>query len=83
MRCRWPHWYRKVEVFSFAAKVGRAGVVELRRQGPVFPLSPPCLCARDFSHGVVEAQAQDLDEEVDGVAGQLALGPPPVTVLHD
>src|SRR6266542_2401595 len=35
----------------------------------------------NFAHGVVKAQAQDLDEEVDGVAGQAALRPPPVAVF--
>ena len=37
----------------------------------------------DFAHGVVEAQAEDLDEEVDGVAGLVALGPAPVRVFDN
>ena len=41
------------------------------------------LCAGDPAHGVVEGQAEDLDVEVDGVAGQIALGPAPVTVFDD
>jgi len=32
---------------------------------------------------VVEGQAQDLDKEVDGVAGLVTLGPPPIGVLDD
>jgi len=31
--------------------------------------------------GVVEGETEHLDEEVDGVAGQLALGPAPITVF--
>ena len=31
----------------------------------------------------MERQAEDLDVEVNGVAGQIALGPAPVTVLDD
>ena len=34
-------------------------------------------------HGLVEREAQDLDVEVDGVAGQVALGPTPITVFKD
>lgn len=37
----------------------------------------------DVAHGLVEGQAQDLDEEVDGVAGQVALWPAPVILLED
>ena len=36
-----------------------------------------------MAHGVVEGEAQDLDEEVDRVAGQVALGPAPITVFDD
>ena len=39
--------------------------------------------AGDLAHGVVEGQAEDLDKEVDGVAGQIALGPAPVAVFDD
>ena len=39
--------------------------------------------AGDVTHGVAEAVAQDLHEEVDGVAGQLALGPAPAGVFDD
>src|SRR2546423_8072034 len=39
--------------------------------------------AGDLAHGIVKAQAQDLDEEVDGVAGQFALGPAPVAVFEE
>ncbi|HEY6182195.1 MAG TPA: hypothetical protein VIW67_08115 [Terriglobales bacterium] len=51
--------------------------------GAVVAYIPPGLGPGDFAHGVVEVQAQDLNEEVDGVAGQLALGPSPVAVLDD
>jgi hypothetical protein len=37
----------------------------------------------DLAHGVVEAQAEYADAEVDGVACQVALGPAPVAVLDD
>ena len=39
--------------------------------------------ASDLAHGVMEGEAEDLDQEVNGVAGQIALGPAPVTVLDD
>ena len=39
--------------------------------------------AGDLAHGVVEGQAEDLDEEVDGVAGQIAFRPAPVAVFDD
>ena len=37
----------------------------------------------DGSHRLVEANAQDVDEEVNGVALQVALRPPPVAFLDD
>ena len=37
----------------------------------------------NFAHGVVEGQAEHLDKEVDGVAGEVALGPAPIGVLDD
>ncbi len=41
------------------------------------------LCAGDLAHGVVEGQAEDLDVEVNGVAGQIAFRPAPVAVFDD
>jgi len=41
------------------------------------------LCAGDLAHGVVEGQTEHLDMEVNGVAGQIALWPAPVTVFED
>ena len=41
------------------------------------------LRSKDLAHGVVEGQAEDLDAEVDGVAGQIAFGPAPVAVFDD
>ena len=41
------------------------------------------LYAGDVAHGVVEGQAEDLDVEVNGIAGQMALGPAPVAVFDD
>lgn len=41
------------------------------------------LCAGDPAHGVVERQAEDLDVEVNGVAGQIALRPAPVAFFDD
>jgi len=37
----------------------------------------------DLPHGVVEAQAKDAGEQVDGVAGHVVIGPSPVAVLED
>jgi hypothetical protein len=34
-------------------------------------------------HGVVEGHAQNLDEEVNGIAGQMALRPAPIGVFDD
>ena len=39
--------------------------------------------AGDLAHGVVEGQTEDLDMEVNGVAGQIAFGPAPVAVFDD
>ena len=41
------------------------------------------LGAGDLAHGVVEGQAEDLDEEVNGVAGLVVLGPAPVAVFEE
>src|SRR5437879_4139800 len=41
------------------------------------------LRAGDLPHGVVEGQAEHLDKEVDGVAGQVAWGPAPVAVFDE
>ena len=49
----------------------------LRCQRVVFYIS----AAGDPAHGVVEGQAEDLDEEVDGVAGEVALRPTPIRVF--
>lgn len=40
-------------------------------------------CASNLAHGVVEGQAEHLDVEVNGVAGEVAFGPAPVTVFDD
>jgi hypothetical protein len=40
-------------------------------------------CAGDVADGVVEGQSQDLDVEVNGVAGQIAFGPAPIGVFDD
>ena len=37
------------------------------------------LLAGNQAHGVVERQAEDLDVEVDGIAGEVAFGPAPVS----
>ena len=34
-------------------------------------------------HGIVEGKAEDLDEKINGVSGQIALGPAPVGVFYD
>ena len=37
-------------------------------------MTPPAgLCAGDLAHGVVEGQAENLDMEVNGVAGEVAV----------
>ena len=41
------------------------------------------LGAGDAAHGVVEGKAEDLDEKINGVPGQIALGPAPVGVFYD
>ena len=37
----------------------------------------------DLAHGVVEGQAEDLNAEVNGVAGEVALWPAPIAVFDD
>ena len=37
----------------------------------------------NLTHRVVEGEAQDLDEEVDGIASFVPLWPTPVTVFDD
>ena len=37
----------------------------------------------DQAHGVVEGLAEDLEVEVDGVAGEVAFGPASVAVFED
>ena len=69
-----PNWHRSVggvEVGSTLPSYGydgRTAVVRLRCQRVVFYVS----AAGDPAHGVVEGQAEDLDEEVDGVVGEVA-----------
>jgi len=41
------------------------------------------LSSGDLAHGVVEGHAEDLEVEVNGVAGEVAFGPAPVTVFDD
>ncbi len=41
------------------------------------------LRAADEAHGVVEGETEDLGVEVDGVAGEVALGPAPEGVFYD
>ncbi len=41
------------------------------------------LLAADLAHGVVKGQAEHAHEEVNGVAGEIAFGPAPVTVFDD
>src|SRR5436190_19056229 len=42
-----------------------------------------CLWFGDLAHSIIEGQAENLDEEVDGVACQLALWPTPIAVLDE
>ena len=51
------------------------------RRNPTTPVVR--LCTDDLAHGVVEGQAEDLDMEVNGVAGEVAFGPAPVAVFDD
>lgn len=41
------------------------------------------LCADDLAHGIVEGQAENLDVEVNGVAGEVPFRPAPVAVFDD
>lgn len=54
---------------------GRLGLGAVRRRG--------VLRCGEFAHGGVEGEAEDLDEEVDGVAGLVSFGPAPIRVLRD
>lgn len=41
------------------------------------------LCAGDPAHGVVEGEAEDLNEKINGISCHIALGPAPVGVFYD
>ena len=58
------------QVISFASRI-------------VDSITNPSPGDSDLTHGIVEGQAEDLDMEVNGVAGQIALRPAPVAVLDD
>ncbi len=40
------------------------------------------LCAGDLAHGVVEGEAEHLDVEVDGVAGEITFRPAPIAIFN-
>jgi hypothetical protein len=42
-----------------------------------------CDGAGDLAHGIVEGMAEDLDVEVNGIAGEIPFWPAPVTVFDD
>ena len=91
-----PHWRRKRSVWAgFPADdrtavvtdefwrsgwvPNRAGIVGRRCQrlgGLVFRR-----LSGDFAHGLMKGQAEDLDKEVAGVAGELPLRPAPAAVF--
>ena len=79
---RRPPWRRKVGFSTVGRTCGRTGVASLRCQGP-FCTGPSALRSGDGAHGVVKAHPQHLDEKVDGVAGQCALGPAPVALFEE
>ena len=72
----WPHWRRKNRILAFHRLSAGLGSYRFDAVG-VFSDSI------DLAHGVVEGQAEDLDMEVNGVAGEVAFGPAPVGVLDD
>jgi hypothetical protein len=41
------------------------------------------LGAGDLTHGVLEGQTKNLDVEVDGIAGEIAIRPAPVAVFDN
>ena len=59
----------------------RAVVVGLRRQWADY--CALVLFADDLSHGIVERKAEDFDMKVDGVSGEVTLGPSPVGFFYD
>ena len=59
------------------------GVPNWRRRVTTPVVGYADLRSRDLAHGVVEGQAEDLGIEVDGIAGQIALGPTPIGVFDD
>ncbi len=66
-----PDWYRKWP--NWRRRIATPGAVFGFRS----------LRSVDFAHGVVKGETQDLDKEVDGVAGEVSLGPAPVAFLDD
>jgi len=58
-----PHCHRKGQLFGVAPGFGRTGVARRRRQRWVcIGFVPLRLSGDDLAHGLVEAQAQDLDK---------------------
>lgn len=51
--------------------------------GRLFNLAAAGLRADDLPHGLVKGQTKHTDKEVDGVAGEIAPWPPPVTLFDD
>jgi hypothetical protein len=69
-----PRSHRRGGFFVEAPAFGRAAGVRRR---------VVALYSGDLAHGVVEGQAEDLDQEVNGVAGPISLGPAPIAVFDD
>lgn len=84
-----PHWHRNV------GPAGRCSTLPSYRGGQVsFPhwrrkVTTPVVGpgddsgAGDLAHGLVEGQAEHAHEQVNGVAGEITLGPAPIAVFND
>ena len=68
-----PNWRRR--------EWQRGGLATLPSQGWDAIGRVEGLLAGALAHGAVEGEAQELDKEVDGVAGEVALEPAPITVF--
>ena len=73
----WPHSRRKERFCDNSVRVNRTGVVSGDASAARFS------GCSEVAHGLVEAHAENLDEEVNGVAREVALWPAPVAVFDD
>ena len=71
-----PHCRHAWEILVFPPGFNHTGIITLRSERSF-------LGAGELPHGVVEGQAEHLNMEVNGIAGEVAFGPAPIAVFDD